>query len=59
MIRTTCNLQRIGMVRLSRKASLLAAGEAGVLPSAMEDVQEAALLSGYIASLTADAAYVR
>jgi hypothetical protein len=52
-------MQRIKMVRVTRKASLLAAAAAGALPSELEDVHEAALLPGYIASLTADAAYVR
>ncbi len=52
-------MQRIGAVRLSRKASLLAAATGGALPSVLEDVREAALLPGYIASLTPDAAYVR
>lgn len=53
------HMQRIKMVRVSRKASLIAAASAGALPSELEDVREAALLPGYIASLTADAAYVR
>ena len=52
-------MQRIGVVRVSRKASLLAAAAGGALPAALGDVTEAALLPGYIASLTPDAAYVR
>jgi hypothetical protein len=52
-------MQRIKMVRVTRKASLIAAAAANALPSELEDVHEAALLHGYIASLTADAAYVR
>ena len=52
-------VQRIKMVRVTRKASLIAAAAAGAQPSELEDVREAALLPGYIASLTADAAYVR
>lgn len=52
-------VQRIGVVKVSRKASLLSASAAGALPSAIGDVRESALLQGYIASLTADAAYVR
>lgn len=52
-------VQRIKMVRVTRKASLIVAAAAGALPSELEDVHEAALLPGYIASLTADAAYVR
>lgn len=44
-------------LRVSRKASLVAA--AASLPSAFSQVREAALLPGYVASVTADAVFVR
>ena len=56
---TCAALQRIGVVKLSRKSSLLSAAGGGALPSSIEDVRESALLQGYIASLTNDAVFVR
>ena len=55
----SCLPQRIGVVKLSRKSSLLSAAAGGALPSAIEDVRESALLPGYVASLTPDAAFIR
>ena len=42
--------QGIGMLRLTRKASLIAARTA--LPASLEDVKEGAILPGFIASAT-------
>ena len=50
-------LERLGMVRLTRKASLLAA--AASLPRAMADIAEGRIAPGYVASVTADAVFVR
>ena len=50
-------LQKAGMLRVTRKASLLAA--AAQLPAAIEDVKEGTLASGYVANVTADAVFVR
>ncbi len=46
-------------VRVSRKPSLLAAAAAGQLPRRFEDVTEAAVVPGSVASVTHDAVYVR
>ena len=50
-------LERLGMVRLTRKASLLAA--AASLPRAITDVTEGRIAPGYVASVTPDAVFVR
>lgn len=50
-------LERLGMVRLTRKASLLAA--AASLPRAIADVTEGRIAPGYVASMTPDAVFVR
>ncbi|KAK9832620.1 hypothetical protein WJX81_004603 [Elliptochloris bilobata] len=50
-------LERVGMVRLSRKASLLAA--AAALPRELGDVAEGRIVPGYVASVVQDAVFVR
>ncbi len=50
-------LERVGLLRLSCKASLLAAGRA--LPRELADVAEGAIAPGYVASVTSDAVFVR
>ena len=52
-----CYLQAVGILKLTRKASLLAAATA--LPKVVSDIKETMLLPGYIASVTNDACYVR
>ncbi len=52
-------LQNAKQLRLSRKASLLSAAAAGLLPSEIEGVKQGLLLPGYVASVTADAVFVR
>ena len=49
--------QKAGMLRMSRKASLL--GVRGALPAALEDLTEGTLAPGYVASVTGDAVFVR
>lgn len=49
--------QKAGLLRVTRKASLLAA--AAQLPATIEDVKEGTLASGYVANVTADAVFVR
>ena len=49
--------QATGIVKLTRKASLVAAASA--LPKSVQDVKETMLLPGYIANVTNDACYVR
>lgn len=51
--------QNVKQLRLTRKASLLTAAAAGLLPSAVEAVAEGALLAGYVASVTSGAVFVR
>lgn len=46
-------------VLVSRKASLVAAARAGQLPRAFEEVTQGALVSGYVANVTADSVFVR
>ncbi len=43
-------VQKLKMVRLTRKASLLAAR--AVLPALLDDVKEGAVLPGFVASVT-------
>lgn len=50
-------LERVGLVRLSRKASLL--GAAGGLPRALADIAPGLVAPGYVASVTPDAVFVR
>lgn len=50
-------MQAVGVLKLTRKASLLAAATA--LPKTVSDIKETMLLPGYIASVTNDACYVR
>ncbi len=50
-------LQGSGIVKLSRKSSLITA--AAALPKAISDVKEAMLMPGYITNVTNDACYVR
>ena len=50
-------LERLGMVRLTRKASLLAAAPS--LPRAITDITEGRIAPGYVASVTPDAVFVR
>lgn len=50
-------VQATGVVKLTRKASLIAAASA--LPSSVSDLKETQLVPGYIASVTSDACYVR
>lgn len=45
------------MLLLSRKQALVRAAES--LPATFEEVKESALLPGYVASVTADAVYIR
>ncbi|EFN56095.1 hypothetical protein CHLNCDRAFT_145628 [Chlorella variabilis] len=52
-------LENVKQLRLTRKASLLTAAAAGLLPSAVEAVAEGALLAGYVASVTSGAVFVR
>lgn len=52
-------LEGARQLRLTRKASLLQAAAEGVLPASAGDVAEGALLAGYVASVTADAVFVR
>ncbi len=47
------------MRRVSRKPSLLPAAAAGRLPRRFEDVAEAAVVPGFVASVTHDAVFVR
>ena len=54
----TCVLsQKAGMLRVSRKASLL--GARAALPAALGDLSEGTLAPGYVASVTGDAVFVR
>ncbi|KAG2498018.1 hypothetical protein HYH03_004276 [Edaphochlamys debaryana] len=46
-------------LRVSRKPCLLAAAAARSLPASFAEVREGALLPGFVASVTADAVYVR
>lgn len=46
-------------LRVTRKASLLSAAAAGLLPSSLEGVAEGGVLAGYVASVTRDAVFVR
>ena len=52
-------LEGTHQLRLTRKASLLAAAGQGLLPASAADVAEGALLQGYVASVTGDAVFVR
>ena len=52
-------LQNVKQLRLSRKASLLQVAAQGLLPRAVGEVAEGALLAGYVASVTSDAVFVR
>jgi hypothetical protein len=50
-------LEGVALVRLTRKASMVAA--AAQLPRDFDKLKEGALLPGYVASVTADAVFVR
>ena len=50
-------LQASGFVKLTRKASLIAA--AAALPKSLTDVKEAMLVPGYVTGVTNDACYIR
>lgn len=52
-------VQKSKQLRLTRKASMLAAAEAGVLPSTLEGVAQGAVMPGYVASITNDSVFVR
>jgi hypothetical protein len=52
-------MQNVKQLRVTRKASLLQAAAQGLLPRAVGDVAEGALLAGYVASVTSDAVFVR
>jgi rRNA biogenesis protein RRP5 len=52
-------LQAAKQLRVTRKASLLSAAAAGALPASLADVSEGLVLPGYVASVTADAVFVR
>ncbi len=52
-------LQGSGIVKLSRKSSLITAAAAAALPKAISDLKEALLVPGYITNVTNDACYVR
>ncbi len=52
-------LQGVKQLRVTRKASLLSAAAAGLLPASLERVAEGSVLAGYVASVTRDAVFVR
>lgn len=52
-------MQKSKQLRLTRKASMLAAAEAGVLPSTLEGVAQGAVMPGYVASITNDSVFAR
>ena len=52
-------LRAAKQLRLSRKASLMEAAAAGLLPASAGEASEGALLPGYVASVTQDAVFVR
>lgn len=55
----THTLQGVKQLRVTRKASLLSAAAAGLLPGSLESVAEGSVLPGYVASVTRDAVFVR